>query len=429
MKGLLLLFPPFISAVMCLSFIIPDTAYAAKQKVCVKKDGRVVIKRKCRARRNETRFNLSVLTNTIQGAEGKQGEPGPKGDTGAPGPKGDTGASGPKGDPGAPGSKGEPGIKGPPGADGVLGVYGNGSSGDLLVQGFVNLAEINGQYADITIDPGAELNVPSGTVLPCTGSFINNGTISVSTAAKAGIVAVAIASSTTVIHPNFSPAHPGLSLRTAGNGEASPSGASVLGGRGGRGLGDDAETLIRPTHLAGGGGGASKYTTSTAGGNGGGSLLIACAGPVVNDGRIVAIGDDAFSGRGGGAGGMVVIASATSILNNGMINVSGGDGGPSSASECRGPGGGGGGGVVHLLAPSISDDRAASYNLSGGDGGHNPTGVLGSKIRFGGGGGGALGGDGGNGGNIEGGDIYNAAPGSSGRMFQTLTDPTALLVR
>ncbi|MDC0359067.1 collagen-like protein [Oligoflexia bacterium] len=86
MKGLLLLLPCFLVVTSSLLLVIPNTAYAGRQKACVKEDGSVVIKRKCKTKKNESELNLSNLANTVQGAPGAKGESGEPGPQGAPGP-------------------------------------------------------------------------------------------------------------------------------------------------------------------------------------------------------------------------------------------------------------------------------------------------------------------------------------------------------
>jgi hypothetical protein len=82
-----------------------------------------------------------------------------------------TGATGPTGAPGSAGSEG---------ADGSLRIYGDGSSGALNVATTTSWSgsEALGQYTDCSIAAGVTLTVPTGTVLRCSGSFTNDGTIS-----------------------------------------------------------------------------------------------------------------------------------------------------------------------------------------------------------------------------------------------------------
>ena len=72
----------------------PQPAFAARQKVCVKPDGKVVIKRKCKLSKSETELNLADISLTLQGEQGIQG---PQGEQGLAGPQGDQGEQGPPG--------------------------------------------------------------------------------------------------------------------------------------------------------------------------------------------------------------------------------------------------------------------------------------------------------------------------------------------
>ena len=68
------------------------------------------------------------------------------------------------------------------GADGSALVYGDGSSGPLVVSQDTtwSSSEAVGQYTTCTINAGITLTVPTGTILRCSGSFTNEGTITVS---------------------------------------------------------------------------------------------------------------------------------------------------------------------------------------------------------------------------------------------------------
>ena len=82
----------------------------------------------------------------FDGAQGPQGEQGPKGDPGEQGPQGE---QGPKGDPGEQGPKGEPGEKGETGAQGPQGEQGpKGDPGEQGPQG----------------EPGSDANVTAASI-------------------------------------------------------------------------------------------------------------------------------------------------------------------------------------------------------------------------------------------------------------------------
>ena len=86
---------------IALSFVLPASAFAGG-KACIKADGSVVVKRKCKANKGEQQLNINLV------AAAAQGPAGPKGDTGSAGATGATGAQGGKGDTGDTG----PGFEG-----------------------------------------------------------------------------------------------------------------------------------------------------------------------------------------------------------------------------------------------------------------------------------------------------------------------------
>jgi hypothetical protein len=64
-------------------------------------------------------------------------------------------------------------------------IYGDGSAGPRIVSSDASLDDdVNRQYSQLTIESGATLTVPSGTVIRVSGSFTNNGTIVVGTGAR-----------------------------------------------------------------------------------------------------------------------------------------------------------------------------------------------------------------------------------------------------
>lgn len=336
-----------------------------------------------------------------------QGCPTDEAATGVPGP------AGPEGPQGPPGPQGSPG---PAGADGQLRIYGNGSAGDLLVGTSSTLGAFaatgNYQFVNVTINGGVTLTVASGTIIRCTGTFRNNGTIVVSPGAAA---------------PNdLFASNPGISLTGAEPGHVGTSGALVTGGAGGIGLGaDQAVNVLYAPVSAGGAGGATGFVDFVSeAGEGGGSFIVLAQGALENAGLIQANGTSGPDfGGGGGAGGIVILASPTSITSSGSIEARGASGMPTSGVNI-GAGGGGGGGIIHLIAPGIS---AGTLNVSGGTGGTGAIVAMGNRAA--GGGGGACGGSGGRGGQMlpSPADLAEpAAAGGTGHTFQTLADPTAL---
>ena len=345
---------------------------------------------------------------------------------------------------GAAGPPGTNGTNGMDGADGQLRIYGDGSAGAKTVAADEvwtgGTAPTNLQFTDVTINAGTTLTVQSGTVIRCTGTFTNNGTIVVSVAAAGAFV-----SSSAFLGDSFggenSPGEAGVSLRSAQSGESGDASALRRAGIGGAGLAaEQARTILNPGVKAGGGGGAGGTDSFLGGSNngqaGGGSLVVLCQGAVTNTGTITADGAGPSSfdfggppiifGGGGGGGGVVILASRASVTNGatGAINARGGPGQGSDGNE--GASGGGGGGIIHLLAPLVSD-AGAEVVTGGAAGAAGAAASVSATPRAGGGGGGASGGNGGNGGGVStGGDPAAAAAGGDGFSLTTVADPTAL---
>lgn len=357
------------------------------------------------------------------GAAGAQGPQGPKGDTGAvgatgpqgatgaagpQGPQGATGAAGPQGpqgDPGPAGAVGATGAQGPAGSTGATGpqgpagpagdsrVYGAGTAGALTVSASTDWTvapptDGDFQFTNLTIDSGVTLVVPSGTVIRCTGTFTNNGTVVVADGA------------------------PGE--RWFGNPDGFP---SVAGHSFGGGAALPSQTLrqiLNPGSFAGGNGSRGNGSPDNDGGAAAGSLVIRAQGGIVNAGLISATGGDGQpgdgndDGGGGGAGGFIVLASDVGITNSSLIDASGGDGANGDPGDCGG--GGGGGGVVHLVSPNANGVGGVVL-VSGGSAGTGICSCCGGPV------GGALGGNGGRGAD----DSLSATAGSSGQLFRTET--------
>lgn len=348
------------------------------------------------AQEGEARINLS----NFQGPAGPRGEKGEKGEAGNAGATGQTGATGPAGPTGSTGS------------DGSLRIYGDGSQGARIFSSSGTFQDANPQYTDVTVNSGVTLSVPSGTVLRCTGSFINNGTITVLPPLRDA--------------PRFAE-HGVIESSAASSGAESP------GGSGGASLQPGvSKSLLRLGLLASGNGYRAPGDT---GGLGAGSLTILCSGTVTNNGTITANGlNSVGSYRGGGGGGFIILSSLSSVSNPGVVNANGGNGGALLATDSNstgyGPGGGGGGGIVHLISPSIL--TTGTVNINGGSGSAGGgAGAITGFLYYGGGGGGGSGGAGGNGGSVNPGNIGNnsalaGANGDPGQLIQTLADPTSL---
>lgn len=374
---------------------------AFAQRTCVRAVNRVVNGRVVTRLATKTR-NGRCLQGEVAALTGPTGARGATGATGPTGPTGPTGATGAAG------------------ADGQLRVYGDGSSGAFTVSGAQTLFNTSSMYTNVVINSGATLTVPSGTVIRCTGTFTNNGTITVAYGAPGGR---SVGTDATTIMSAYIPPHPGVSPRAASSGESGDSSALRTGGIGGSGLSTFQAGILRyPGPFAGGAGAGGMSAT---GGQGGGSLVVLCSGAITNNGTINADGEDGSAGAGGGGGGVIILASKTSVTSAaaGSILARGGDGGDSTTAT--GPGGGGGGGVVHIMSQSL--DLQSNVEISGGSPGAVSVDIS-SSPRVGGPGGGGSGGSGGNGGAISSASNTPGAGGfgSAGQVTGTSVDPTSL---
>jgi len=313
------------------------------------------------------------------------------------------------------------GPAGPVGAEGRSKIYGDGSAGNKTVTSGGTLADANMQYNDFAVHSGATLTVPSGTVIRCTGSFTNNGTIQVETGAAGGVRSGADAST---IEEMSAGAHSGISTQAAAASELGNNTASRTGGRGGRGMTEVAARALRFVGPNAGGGGGCADPDNCEAGSGGGSLVILCDGPITNNGSISADGADSPLAGGGGGGGVLILASRTSVTNSstGTISADGGDGAASDSDQ--GASGGGGGGVLHLIAPMVDNDGYATA-VGGLAGAPGASGSVSDMLRAGGGSGGACGGNGGDGGAVNSAGTPAAGEnGSTGYVIISEQDPT-----
>jgi len=325
--------------------------------------------------------------------------------------------------------RGPQGEAGTPGADGQMRIYGDGSAGPLTISADTNLDITdypNWQFTDITINAGATLTVRSGTVLRCTGTFTNNGTVSIMAFASGGRI---LGAADTTYVAAIRGANPGVAKAQAQNGAVTGTADEAAGGLGGSGVSEtEASQILMPGPAAGGGSGAAGNGAAIGefGSSGGGSLVVLCQTAIVNNGTINANGSG--NSGGGGAGGIIVLASPTSVTNSaaGVISANGGNG--EASDENEGASGGGGGGIVHFVSPVINIVNAANVTAAGGTAGSNAAAAT-AATRSGGGGGGACGGNGGAGGDVSGGggDAAGAGSnGSAGYVLQTVADPTSL---
>lgn len=302
-------------------------------------------------------------------------------------------------------------------------LYGNGAAGERIVTSDIRLkgADANRQYTDFIVEPGVTLMVQSGTVIRCTGTFINRGTIILE---HGTVGSDRDGGDPSTVLESLRPAAIGISKLAAASAEAGDATSDRVGGRGGEGLSEfESRILLLPRTQAGGAGGSALAS----GGGGGGALTVIAAGEIVNEGQIFADGEDAVAGGGGGGAGILVFASAVKVTNaaGAGIAAEGGNGGDVTADAA--PGGGGGGGIVHLIAPEI--DNQGTIIVRGGAAGFTTGGdMISAVVRSGGGGGGASAGAGGRGGNVPQGDspAVPAEAGAEGDFITTLTDPAAL---
>jgi hypothetical protein len=317
-------------------------------------------------------------------------------------------------------------------ADGSVGCQqlsffgGDGSGGNLTISASTDWTvtpPVNLNFANVTINPGQTLTVPAGTAIRCSGTFTNNGILTVATGAKmGGLNNFSFGAAVDV----YSIGHPGDSLRPASGGSYDIASTHFIQA----GIGGDA--IPRTTAMTSfnsfriGGGSGAGWRDFGRDGDGGGLVKIYCTGNVANAGTINAVGGTPSLLSGGGGGGIVVLASASSVASTGTINANGGSGGPSFSFG--GAGGGGGGGIVIFVAPTIG--AQGTINVAGGGGGSVATQVSSGLGRYGGGGGGASGGAGGTGSSIgAGGTVTAGTPtsGSAGYVLNVVGNPVFLL--
>lgn len=302
---------------------------------------------------------------------------------------------------------------------------GSGTAGDLAVATSVNWSgapPANPNFANVTIGTGQTLTVPAGTTIRCSGSFTNNGTLSVLPGAESeGAFTLSSVVSgadqlTAVIHPGDTPGSASL-----GQSASDATGVILRGGRPGKAI-PRAVALTSFGNFRIGGGSGAGYDNQ--GGQGGGLVRIYCDGLIVNNGTITARGSNASNASiGGGGGGIVVLASRTRVDNtNGTIDVSGGNALP--AQSFGGNGGGGGGGVVIMVSPQTP--LLGTEVVAGGTGGAGATLVV-TASRTAGAGGGGSGGQGGIGGQVGNtGTPSTGGNGAPGYVITLTDDPLAM---
>jgi hypothetical protein len=325
------------------------------------------------------------------------------------------------------GSSGSAGSAGAAGADGALRVYGDGSAGALTISANTDWTiapPANLQFTDVTIAAGVILNVPSGTVIRCSGSFTNNGTITVTTGG------LGASSSTNGGEFEINPAAQGIAESAAASGEFGDNTVVRIAGRGGVAFGQlSLRDVVLPGPDAGGGGGTAVETSAAFknGGPGGGSLVVLAKTAIVNSATGVIHADAGVpgAGGGGGAGGVVILATPGALNQAGSISANGTNGGAANIDVAGG--GGGGGGLIHFISPSLTNGgtNAVLHGL-GAAGGT----IVSTSPRSAGGGGGACAGNGGIGGAVATNGSGNAAsaanPGTDGLVLTTAADPSSM---
>ena len=249
--------------------------------------------------------------------------------------------------------------------------FGDGSAGSLTVNSSRNWGTTpptnrNYNFTNFTVNSGVTLTVPAGTIIRCTGTFTNNGTIVVSTSLPGE-------------PSNNWGANSGVAKSIAGGDISISVGAGAA----------EFATMTRlPSQFGAPGGGASG---NTAGGAGGGSLTVRANGAFTNTGIIRASGAlgatpaSTNPGGGGGGGGGLLLASSTSISNSGQLLANGAHGSNAGTGDDDGGGGGGGGGGIHLVGPN-ANGVGGTIQVSGGNGGSSGLSPY-NGTRAGGGGG------------------------------------------
>lgn len=312
--------------------------------------------------------------------------------------------------------------------------YGSGSCGDLTIAESTSLENPGCQYRNITIQAGATLSVVSGSIIRCTGSFTNNGTITVAPGVIGGQIE---GISSLAIVPAMQPAHPGNSTGSAGSGSiVSSSTGTAVGGTRSQGNNGSSSGMLVPALIGGGGGGAAY----SPGGRGGGALTVLCKGLINNVGTISAAGQAGPGiGSGGGAGGVVTLASQTRVVQTGTVSVVGGVGGNSTSLLNLGDGsllavsagGGGAGGLIQIFAPDLGIVGGANLVSGGSAGSVNDSAIGISNILIGGGAGGSsIMARGGVGGTINYAESHiidgNAGAGDAGAVVSRAIDPASI---
>lgn len=251
----------------------------------------------------------------------------------------------------------------------VMGLFGNGSMGNVTINSVINL-ERDVFYRNLTINNGGRINtngnvvrvfetltINSGGIIACNGG--NGSNAIAGTGGLGGFVPYSFVSSRFPFQGIPSPGATGqssISASTANN-FGSLGGSSIVS------MHHTAPPIIR-SGTGGGGGGCH--------GNGGvltaGETNLFAAGIGGQGGRSSGVGIVSLGGGGGGAGGGVLIIYANTINNMGSIEANGGNGGNGAVSGANsaGGGGGGGGGVVLIFYRTLMGNGLGSHVANGG---------------------------------------------------------------
>lgn len=256
----------------------------------------------------------------------------------------------------------------PVGGGSALGVFGDGSDGDLTVVGTQTLAK-NTYHNNITIPNGTRLDtsnfnlyvkgtltIDAGGILSCNGNAATTGTGA--TGLIGGSITVNSQAGTaggnggTVGNGAIGGSSVGCILNFLGRGGTGGNGTVTNGGNGGtltyRGVseGDVMQMLEFSTGAAHTISSIGNMSAGSGGGGGGGA----------------GVGNQ---GGGGGGGAGILVCCARFVVNNGSIEARGGVGAPGQVANTGG-GGGGGGGLVLLMRVSRTGNTPVSPGGTGG---------------------------------------------------------------
>lgn len=259
--------------------------------------------------------------------------------------------------------------------------FGDGTDGDVVVDGAVVQLTRNMNYNNLTVINGSFL-IPQGYKIKVKGLLTVDATstiwVSAGTVTGGGDGAAGIGGIGDPILYFAAARLPETYRPTPGaDGADGPAPASVDVSNGGAGGGGTASALIEGHVWAGaGGGGGGAVGTNPAPGGTATTVLHGAAGGAGGNAQHIA-GNHQKAGGGGGAGGGMLEMWVNEIDNNGSIDArgtSGGDG-EGDANAQAGGGGGGGGGAIIIYYRRVSGGGLGVRNVAGGAGGSSFGGV------------------------------------------------------